>query len=98
MPNKDSIFALPDGAVFGPYLDAGNYVVAKKLSTKILPDSIKCRHILLGTNNPQTQEPIMPDSIAKRKVDSIEAAIKGGADFDVLEADFQHYRRSRRFL
>ena len=88
VPNKDSIMALPDGGIFGPYLDGGNYVLAKKLSSKILPDSIKCRHILLGTINPQTQEPTMADSIAKKKVDSIEAAIKGGADFEALEAKY----------
>ena len=64
MPNKDSIIALPDGGVFGPYEDAKNYVLAKKISTKILPDSIKCRHILLGTMDPQTQQPLIADSTA----------------------------------
>ncbi|MDB5198358.1 MAG: PpiC-type peptidyl-prolyl cis-trans isomerase [Chitinophagaceae bacterium] len=88
MPNKDSIINLSDGKVFGPYLDGGNYVLAKKLSTKILPDSIKCRHILLGTNNPQTGAVIMADSIAKQKIDSIAAAIKAGADFTALEEKY----------
>ena len=88
MPDKDSIINLPEGKVFGPYLDAGNYVLAKKLSTKLLPDSIKCRHILLGTNNPQTGAVIMPDSVAKQKIDSIEAAIKTGADFTTLEEKY----------
>ena len=85
VPNKDTIMALPEGQVLGPYLDAGNYVIAKKISTKILPDSIKCRHILLGTNNPQTGAPLMADSIAKQKIDSIENAIKAGADFNALQ-------------
>ena len=85
MPDKDSIVNLPNGSVFGPYLDGGNFVLAKKLSSKILPDSIKCRHILLGTNNPQTGEVIMADSLAKQKIDSIEVAIKGGADFVALQ-------------
>ena len=88
MPDKDSIINLPEGKVFGPYLDAGNYVLAKKLSTKLLPDSIKCRHILLGTNNPQTRAVIMSDSVAKQKIDSIEAAIKTGADFTTLEEKY----------
>ena len=35
-PNKDSIIALPDGGVFGPYVDGKNYVLAKKISTKII--------------------------------------------------------------
>ena len=88
MPDKDSIINLAEGKVFGPYLDGGNYVLAKKLSTKILPDSIKCRHILLGTKNPQTGEIFMADSIAKQKIDSIETAIKAGADFTTLEEKY----------
>lgn len=88
MSSKDSIINLADGQVFGPYLDASNYVLAKKLSTKILPDSIKCRHILIGTNNPQTGEALFPDSTAKRLIDSIATAIKGGADFNALEAKY----------
>ena len=88
MPQKDSIINLSEGKVFGPYLDGTNYVLAKKLSTKFLPDSIKCRHILIGTNNPQTGAALMPDSIAKVKIDSIETAIKGGADFTTLEEKY----------
>ena len=84
IPQADSIIELPDGGVLGPYIDGENYVLAKKIDTKILPDSIKSRHILLGTINPQTQQPLMPDSTAHRIADSIAAAIKGGADFDLL--------------
>ena len=86
VPNKDSIISLPDGGLFGPYIDGANYVIAKKISTKILPDSIKCRHILLGTTNPQTGESIMNDSVAKKKIDSIYTAVQGGANFDALES------------
>ena len=88
LQQKDSIINLSEGKVFGPYLDGTNYVLAKKLSTKFLPDSIKCRHILIGTNNPQTGAALMPDSIAKVKIDSIETAIKGGADFTTLEEKY----------
>lgn len=88
VPNKDSIIALAKGQVFGPYLDAKNYVLAKKLDTKILPDSIKCRHILIGTIDPQTQQPLMPDSAAHRLADSIAIAIQNGASFDSLNARY----------
>jgi peptidyl-prolyl cis-trans isomerase D len=77
---KDTLASLPNGSVFGPYLDGANYVVAKKVDTKTMPDSIKCRHILLGTS--------IPDSIAKKRIDSIAAAIKAGANFDSLEAKY----------
>ncbi len=85
---KDSIASLPEGGIIGPYLDGSNYVLAKKISTKILPDSFKCRHILLGTADPQTGQVLMPDSVAKQKVDSITEAIKNGADFNTLEAQY----------
>lgn len=88
MPFKDSIIALQDGQVFGPYLDGKNYVLAKKVSTKILPDSIKCRHILIATSDRQTGQPTMPDSTAHKLADSIATAIKNGANFDSLETKF----------
>jgi peptidyl-prolyl cis-trans isomerase D len=88
VPNAAAITELPDGGVFGPYEDAKNYVLAKKIATKILPDSIKCRHILLGTMDPQTQQPLMEDSTAHRLADSISVAIKGGADFNALDQKY----------
>ncbi len=41
VPFKDSIFALAKGQVFGPYADEKNFVLAKKIDEKILPDSAK---------------------------------------------------------
>jgi peptidyl-prolyl cis-trans isomerase D len=86
VPSKDSIFATPVGGVYGPYLDGSNYVLAKIIDVKSLPDSVKCRHILLGTMDPQSGQVIMPDSVAKAKADSIENAIKNGASFDLLDS------------
>ncbi len=88
VPNKDSIIDLPNGGVFGPYEDGKNFVLAKKIDTKIMPDSIECRHILLGTVDPQTQQPLMDDSTAHRIADSIATAIKDGANFDSLEVKY----------
>lgn len=87
-PEKDTLASLAVNAVYGPYLEGKNFVLAKKIAVKQLPDSIKCRHILIATNNPQTGEPIMADSIAKKRIDSIELAIKAGASFDELEAKY----------
>ena len=84
IPVKDSIFNLAPGQVFGPYLDGGSYVLAKLIGTKTLPDSAKARHILIATHNPRTGEEILPDSTAKRKIDSVELAIRNGASFDSL--------------
>ncbi|MBS1736574.1 MAG: SurA N-terminal domain-containing protein [Bacteroidetes bacterium] len=85
---KDSIISLPDGGIYGPYLDGKDYTIAKKVSTKILPDSIKCRHILIGTVDPQTQQPTMDDSTAHHLADSIEVAIQHGANFDSLSEKY----------
>ena len=88
MAMKDTLISLPNGNVVGPYLDANNYVLAKKLETKELPDSIKCRHILIATSNPQTQQPTMADSVAKKIIDSVQTAINNGANFEALEAKY----------
>ena len=84
----DTILKQPVGTVYGPYVDGGNYVLAKVLATKTFPDSVKARHILIPTTNPQTGEPIAIDSVAKKLADSIFTAIKGGADFGKLAAQF----------
>ena len=88
MPFSDSIKALSVGSVFGPYEDGSNFVLAKKLSAKLMPDSIKARHILIGTVDPQSGQPIMEDSIAHKLADSIATAIAGGASFDQLEQKY----------
>lgn len=84
MSAKDSIVSMSVGSVVGPYLDGGSYVIAKKLETKTLPDSIKLRHILVGVVDPRTGQQKRTDSAAKKTADSIFAAIKGGADFGTL--------------
>src|SRR5579871_1022825 len=84
VPQKDSIFALPKGGVFGPYLDRTDYVLAKKLDEKTLPDSVRAKHILVGTIDPQTGQPTLEDSVAKKKIDSIKSLIDKGENFEIL--------------
>lgn len=95
-PYKDSVISLPNGGVFGPYLDGNNYVLAKKIGERMLPDSFKVRHILFGTTDPQSQQPIMADSTAKRLADSVETAIKNGADFNLLEQKYSTDQGARQ--
>lgn len=82
MPNADSIKALADGSTFGPYLDGGNLVIAKMLGKRNLPDSVKVRHILVKTED--KRNPVLADSIAKKRIDSVEALAKAGTDFNQL--------------
>ena len=84
----DSILKVPQGYVYGPYLDYGSYVLAKVIGTKPVPDSTRARHILFPVNDPQTGKAIMEDGQAKKLADSIFALIKGGADFAILAKQY----------
>jgi peptidyl-prolyl cis-trans isomerase D len=84
MPAKDSILAAGSGKVYGPYMDGNSWVLSRIVDVKTLPDSARVRHILVGTVNPQTQQPIRDDATAKAKIDSIFTAIKAGSDFTML--------------
>jgi peptidyl-prolyl cis-trans isomerase D len=87
VPFKDSIMALPKGALYGPYLDGSNYTVAKMIDEHQVPDSVEARHILVATVDPSTRQPIMDDSTAVKKIDSLRDLIeKGGQRFDSVAA------------
>lgn len=85
---KDSITRLAKNAVYGPYLEGNSYLMLKMLDSKTLPDSVKARHILIQTFNPQTSQQMLDEPTAKKRIDSIEAAIKGGASFDMLAIQY----------
>ena len=44
---RDSLLSLPEGAVFGPYRDGGNFKLSKVVATMQMPDSVEARHILI---------------------------------------------------
>jgi peptidyl-prolyl cis-trans isomerase D len=81
---KDSFLTAPVGGVVGPYLEGTNYVLAKKVDQKVLPDSAKVRHILVQTFDPQSGRQILDDSAGKRRIDSVFTALKAGVSFDTL--------------
>lgn len=82
VPNKDSIIKTPIGGIYGPYVDKDNFVLAKMVDIKEIPDTVKVRHILISTQ--QQGQMVREDSTAKKLVDSIQLAIKNGANFDSL--------------
>jgi peptidyl-prolyl cis-trans isomerase D len=84
-PAADSIKKLSIGNVFGPYLDGSNYVLAKMIERRTMPDSITCRHILIATKNQQTGA-TLPDSIAQKRADSIASVVASGGNFTILAA------------
>ncbi len=82
---KDSIELLQKGGVFGPYIEGHNYNLAKMVGIKQQPDSVYCRHILIkiaDLKDGQVSNQIRPDSVARKLIDSIAIAIKGGANFN----------------
>jgi peptidyl-prolyl cis-trans isomerase D len=82
VPNKDSIFALQKGGLFGPYLDAGSYVLAKLMDEKTLPDSVHARHILVATVDARTGQTINEDSVARKRIDSVKSVLDNGGSWD----------------
>ncbi|MFY7792200.1 MAG: peptidylprolyl isomerase [Chitinophagaceae bacterium] len=95
MSAKDDIIAMPVGSVIGPYIDGNTYTMAKKLDVRSLPDTIKCRHILIGIADPRTGQLRRDDSTARRKADSIFSAIKSGADFGMMATQFSEDEGSK---
>jgi len=78
----DSMFDLPVGTVYGPYYENGGYNLTKIVDRQTLPDSVKCRHILVKFKDRGNE--VLPDSIAKRRIDSIVTQIKAGVPFDTM--------------
>ncbi len=91
-PAKDSVLKLPVNGVYGPYLDNNSYTLAKLLAVRQQPEMVKVRHILISTaqQNPQTGQmtPTRDTAEAKKEIDSIQTAIKNGANFDSLCVKF----------
>jgi peptidyl-prolyl cis-trans isomerase D len=71
----DRLVSAPLDSLVGPYLDGANYTIAKILARKVIPDSVRARHILLREATPANE----------LKVDSIMGLIRSGkARFDTL--------------
>ena len=93
IPDKDSIFKTPVGGIYGPYVDKDEFVLAKVIDVKPLPDTVKVRHILIATQ--EQGQFVREDSTAKKLADSIELAIKGGAKFDSLVVKYSDDQGSK---
>ncbi|MBS1579680.1 MAG: peptidylprolyl isomerase [Bacteroidetes bacterium] len=88
----DSIAALPVGGIYGPYIDGSEYVLAKLVASKIMPDSAKVRHILIATHQMDQQSGqlvrVREDSTARKTMDTVEMELKSGKPFDSVCAKF----------
>ncbi|HIF13852.1 MAG TPA: hypothetical protein EYQ86_00305 [Bacteroidetes bacterium] len=82
---KDSLFDVQIGEIVGPYLEGNEYVIVKVLDRKMIPDSVKARHILLeikANTQVEYQEKVKE---AKTRMDSIkEVLAESPQEFEVL--------------
>lgn len=84
----DSITRMGTESLYGPYVENNSYVIAKMLGSKNIPDSARAKHILISTVDAQTGQPLLEDSIAKKRADSIYNAINAGANFSMLALQY----------
>ncbi|MGZ3751317.1 MAG: peptidylprolyl isomerase [Mucilaginibacter sp.] len=81
-PKLDTVmFAAQKGFVYGPYLSQGAYKIAKLVDSRVGPDSVKARHILIATNDIGVTK-------ALAKADSLKKLIAGGKSFADLAKMF----------
>lgn len=79
----DTIYQMAVGSVYGPYLDENAYKAVKLLGKKVVPDSVKARHILRRASDNATY------LAAVKTIDSLKTLIEtGAASFDSLAATF----------
>lgn len=69
------------GTMVGPYEDGDTWKVSKLIGEKMVPDSVKARHILINAENGDMAK-------AKAIADSLKEAIKKGAKFADLAKTF----------
>jgi len=75
----DTIFKLPIGTVYGPYVDGVDFKAVKVIDKKIIPDSVKARHILIAAKSATEL------TAANAKIDSVKLLIESGAQrFDSI--------------
>ncbi len=73
-----AFFSQEVGATTPVYEQNESFLVTKLSSTKMVPDSVKARHILLKTTQQFT------DTLLEARLDSIKSEIGKGADFAVI--------------
>lgn len=83
---RDStVYTDPIGTVYGPYNEGAYFKIYKLQKVNNLADSARVRHILIGTIDPQTQQPKRAKDRAKKMADSLLTLIKTkAATFDTL--------------
>lgn len=67
--------------VFGPYIENNSYRISRVADRRMLPDSVRARHILIAPQNNNYAQ-------AKAVADSLAGLLTKGADFETLARQF----------
>lgn len=79
----DTVFQMPAGSVYGPYIEEGAYRAVKVIDRQVIPDSVRSRHILLRAQNQ------IEFIQASQTIDSLKNLIETGQNsFDSLAVAF----------
>ena len=74
---RDStVYTSAPGTIFGPYNEGAYFKIYKLEAINSVADSARIRHILIGTVDPQTQQPKRSPAQAKKMADSLLVLIK----------------------
>lgn len=83
---KEELLVLPEGEVYGPYFENGLVAYAKKLGSKQIADTVNIQQLLISNQ-------LVPDSVAKFRIDSIKAALGSGADFTAMVNEYSNAQK-----
>ncbi|MDB2389265.1 peptidylprolyl isomerase [Flavobacteriaceae bacterium] len=73
---RDSLLALPEGDVYGPYRDGSNFKLSKVVATMQMPDSVEARHILIPVGLSRADSITRSPAEARAFADSLYAELK----------------------
>lgn len=80
---KSDSISLSKGRIIGPYAETDNITIAKVIDIRVVPDSVKASHILIGV--PQGGDATK----AKKTIDSLKIVLESGrGKFDSLAAKY----------
>lgn len=80
--SADTLFNMEIGTVYGPFIENGQYKLIRLVDKKIIPDSVKSRHILIQANAGNYAQ-------AQKTIDSLKNLIETGQSrFDSLASQF----------
>lgn len=74
-------FLFNNKGVYGPYMENNSYRISRVADRRMLPDSVRARHILIAPENNNYVQ-------AKNLADSLAALLKKGADFEALAKQY----------